>query len=140
MWTFKEIARIEQSFGTWYALVTLSKGGVPESFFLKFDAEPDAEQAAQAGADLALRKNLDEAPSAPGDSLTREDFFSRFTNAEIALIYKAAQQNDDLFAYVKKMEINPSINRSNADVIAGLQLLEAAGLLAAGRAAQILGA
>lgn len=138
-WSFLSVARIEQQWGQWYALVTLQKDA-PESFFLRFDAEPAPEQAAAAGADLALKKNIEEAPSAPGDSITREDFFGRFTNAEIAAIYAAAGQNADLFAYLKKAEINPSVNRRNADVIGGLQLLELVGLIGPGRATEILGA
>lgn len=140
MWTFSSVASIEQAWGQWYALVTLKKDGVEESFHLRFDAEPTAAQASAAGADLALKKNLEEAPAAPGDSIPREVFFGRFTNAEIAAIYQAATQNADLFAYLKKAEINPSVNRKNPDAIDGLQLLEAVGLLAPGRAAEILGA
>lgn len=79
------------------------------------------------------------APSAPGDSIPREVFFGRFTNVEIAIIYKAAAQNDLLFSLIKKMELNPNVNRTHADVINGLQLLEGAGLIGAGRAAEILG-
>jgi hypothetical protein len=138
-WSFLSVTRIEQQWGQWYALVTLQKDA-PESFFIRFDAEPTADQAAAAGADLALKKNIEEAPSAPGDSIARETFFGRFTNAEIAAIYAAAGQNPDLFAYLKKAEINPSVNRKNADVINGLQLLETIGLIGPGRAAEILGA
>lgn len=139
VWSFVEVARIEQQFGQWYALVTLAKEA-PESFFVRFDAEPTPAQAAAAGADFALKKNLEEAPAAPGDSIPREEFFSRFTNSEIATIYAAANSNADLFAYLKKAEINPSVNRKHAEVIDGLQLLEAVGLIAPGRAADILGA
>jgi hypothetical protein len=138
MWNFLETVRIEQSFGIWHALITLAKFGVPESFYLRFDSEPDTTSANAAGEALALRKNLDEAPVAEGDVMTREAFFSRFTNIEIARIYKAAESNDNLFAYVKKMELNPIIHKSNLDAIHGLQLLEAVGLIGAGRAAEIL--
>lgn len=140
MWTFRTTARIACDFGIWHALVTLENDGVPESFFINFrDREPTEAQAAAAGAALALQKNLAEAPSAPGDSLPREVFFDRFTNAEIAAIYRAAADNDDLFAYIKKLEMNPTVNRRNGDVIDGVQLLEAAGLIGPGRAAAILG-
>lgn len=139
MWYFLETVRIEQSFGIWYALVTLNKEGIPESFYLRFDSQPTMDAANAAGESLALKKNLEDAPLvAEGDSLSREAFFARFTNTEIATIYKAAATNDNLFAYVKKMELNPTIHKSNSDVISGLQLLEAVGLIGAGRAAQIL--
>lgn len=139
MWTFDSVARIEQNWNQWSALVTLTKDGLPESFYIKFHDEPTDNQVQSAGVELALKKNLEEAPNAPSDSMAREDFFGLFTNAEIAAIYRASQTNDDLFAYVKKLEINPTVNKNNADVIGGLQLLEQAGLLASGRADQIRG-
>lgn len=140
MWTFLTTARIENNWGQWCALVTLEKDGIPESFFVTFDAEPTLAQADTAGTELALRKTLKEAPSMGLLSITREDFFSRFTNSEIANIYRASAASDDLFAYVKKLEINPTVNINHPDVVSGLNLLESVGLLAAGRANQIRGA
>ena len=139
MWTFQKTEKVEQAFGQWYALVTLDNDGVPESFYLSFPSEPSAAEANAAGVAFTLKRNL-QSGAVVSDSITREDFFSRFTNTEIAAIYRASTQNDDLFAYVKKLEINPTVNKKNADVVAGLGLLEAVGLLGAGRAAEILGA
>lgn len=141
MWTFVEVVRIGQDFGVWYTLVTLSKGGTPESFFISFgDTEPDEQKAAAEGSRLALRKNLDEAPPAQGDSLPREAFLERFTATEFTRIYQAANVSPDVFMYVKKMEINPTVNRTNPVLIGGLQMLEQAGMLDhPGRAAEILG-
>lgn len=139
LWSFVRTAHMDVRFGTYYSLATLAKDGIHESFFIRHATLPTLEQAEIAGHELALRKNLEEAPLIETDVLSREDFLARFTNAEIAAIYRAAGVDDDVFAYVKKMELNPTIRRSNPDTQAGLAQLEAAGLLAPGRAAEILG-
>lgn len=139
MWTFVETVRTESNFGTWYALVTLTKDGSAESFYIRFGAEePSLAQADAAGVDLALRKNYQEAPPAPDDAMAREDFIDRFTNDEIAAIYRASDTDDAVFAYVKRMELSPVIRKSNAYTIAGVELLESATLIGVGRAAEIL--
>lgn len=137
MWQFVEVARIEQNWGKWSALVTLSKSGVPESSYLKFDTEPTAEQAAQAGHDHALRKNLDEAPEAPSRAVPRAEFVGRFLIAEIGAIYMAAASNASLLAFTKKLELYDDVNLDSVDVVNGLALLEQAGLIGAGRATAI---
>lgn len=139
MWSFVEVARIEQHWERWCALVTLIKAGVPESFFVKFDAEPTPEQAQAAGVDLALRKNLDEAPAAPERTVTRGEFVARFTLPEIGAIYQAAAGNALLLAFTKRLEMAEAVHLDNDDTLAGLTLLESAGLIASGRAAQIRG-
>lgn len=148
MWAYVKTVRVECEWGQWSALVTLARDGVEESFFVRFEREPTVEEADAAGTRLARQKSVADAPfgtlpdPVPAVNtmvLTREDFFGRFTNAEIAAIYRAAQSNDDLFAYVKKLEINPTIRRNAADVAGGLNLLEAVGLIGPGRAAMILG-
>lgn len=140
MWEFIEVVRIGQDFGQWYAQVTLSGNGGVESPFITFGAvEPTMQEVETQGRRLALQRNLTGAYVA-SDSITREAFFDRFTNTEIASIYQAANASADLFAYVKKLEMNPTVNTKNADVVNGLALLEQVGLLGAGRAAEILGA
>lgn len=134
MWTFCRTALVEQRFGVCYSLATLAKFGVEESFFIKHGQPPTLEQADAAGRELALRKNLDEAVAA-GDAMTREDFLGRFTNSEIARIYRAAAVDDNVFAYVKKMELNPTIRRNSLETQSGLAALEQAGLLDEGRTA-----
>lgn len=139
MWAFQSVARIEQQWGQWYALVTLTREEVPSSYYIQMGASEPSEQAASAaGAELARVKSLQDAYVA-SDSIAREDFLARFTNAEIARIYAAAGVNADVFAYVKKMELNPTINRTHPDVTGGLAMLAQADLLDhAGRADEIL--
>jgi hypothetical protein len=140
MWTFLEVANVAQEWGIWHALITLSKDGVPESFYLKFDAEPTLERAQQAGVDFARRKNIMEAPAAPeapSRSISRQDFVSRFLMSEIGAIYAASASNVNLLAFVKKLELYATVNLDNEDTRTGLQLLEQAGILGQGRAAEI---
>lgn len=139
MWSFVRTALMDVRFGTYYSLAVLNQDGNDESFFIRHPGEPTLEQADAAGRELALRKNLEDAPLIDTDVLTREDFLGRFANSEIAAIYRAAAVDDDVFAYVKKMELNPTIRKSNPDTQEGLARLEAGGLLAIGRAAEILG-
>lgn len=134
MWEFVEVVRTEQNWGRWSALVTLSKAGVQESFYLKFDGEPTPEQAEQAGRDYALRKNIDEAPEAPSRTISRSEFVGRFQITEIGAIYSAATGNATLLAFTKKLELNDTVNLDSDDCINGLALLEQAGLIGAGRA------
>lgn len=139
MWNFVRTALLDVRFGTYYSLAVLNKDGIDESFFIRHADQPTLEQADAAGRELALRKNLDEAPLIDTDLLSREQFFARFTNTEIAAIYRAAGVDDDVFAYVKHSEMNPTIRKSNPLTRDGLSKLEAGGLLAVGRAAEILG-
>lgn len=139
MITFSRIERIASDFGQWHALVVITKDGVEQAHFLRFDREPSAAQAEKAGKDHALRLNLAEAPNVSLTVVAREDFFARFTNKEISKIYRASNTNDDVLAFVKRLEMQPTLRLNHPDVTAGLQLLEAGGLLAVGRAAEILG-
>lgn len=138
MWTFSTVERTDESFGQWFALVTLVKNDVPESFYIKFDAQPSTEQAASAGTELALKKNLEEAAQVTS-ALTRAAFVERFSIAEIGRIYAAAPSSPLLLAFTKKLEFNDTIHLNNPDTIAGVNLLEQFGLLdGVGRASQIL--
>lgn len=138
MWTFVRTESAGFDWGVGWALVTLSKDGVDESFHLSFQSQPTIEQANEAGARYALQRSLAEAPPAPDDSMSQQDFFNRFTNTEIAAIYAAASSDGDVLAYVKRAEMTPRINRGNPFVVGGLNMFVTKNLLAAGRPAEIL--
>lgn len=70
--------------------------------------------------------------------LTRFKFIERFTPTEIKGILAAAKVNADLELYLWKMQQAQEVSLIDPETIIGVQTLEAAGLLAAGRAAQIL--
>lgn len=74
----------------------------------------------------------------PVASLSRLEFLRRFTPAERKAIFQARKNSFDLDDFMYLLELADSVRLDNADVTAGLALLEAGGLLATGRAAEIL--
>jgi len=72
--------------------------------------------------------------------LSKLDFMNLFTNAELVSIYTAAKTDVAVEVWVKKMEAAQTINLFHQDTIDGVNALEANGLLAAGRAKEILAA
>lgn len=71
-------------------------------------------------------------------ALTREQFLSRLTPEETAAILTAAKSNVALEAFVLRLTTASYINVTDLATEAGVQALEIAGLLASGRAEQIL--
>lgn len=86
----------------------------------------------------------DAAPLAADCKITRLAFLDRFTDAEAVAIdlasIGATQQAAGLRRYVAKVEAATFIDLQRADTRAGVQALEVVGILAAGRALQILDA
>lgn len=74
----------------------------------------------------------------PTPSIAKLDFMRRFTNAELAGILVTAQSVPLIAVYIKKLDAAISISLEDPDTIAGVQALESGGLLAAGRAVEIL--
>jgi hypothetical protein len=70
--------------------------------------------------------------------LNKTDFLRLFTNAELATILAAAQADPMVAVYQYKLSQAEVVRLSDPDLVAGLPALEAAQLLAPGRAAQIL--
>lgn len=70
--------------------------------------------------------------------LTSYAMLSRFTAAEIEAILAAADANALIRVWWEKFKLASSIDLNNADTIAGVTAFETAGLLTAGRAAEIL--
>jgi len=70
--------------------------------------------------------------------LTKLEYLRRFTQAERIAIRQAAAQNAVLDDYLKLLELAQEVNLSDPDAIAAVQMLEAYGLLAPGRAAEII--
>lgn len=66
------------------------------------------------------------------------DFQMRFTAAERVAIRTAAQSNGAVADYVALLAAAVAVNLTDALTVAGVQQLETAGLIAAGRSAQIL--
>ena len=76
----------------------------------------------------------------PQTRITAVAFKRRFTPTERIAIRAAAQANAQVYDYMDLLNSGLAVHVTDADVIAGLQALEAAGVIAAGRAAQILSA
>ena len=71
-------------------------------------------------------------------TITKLEYLRRFTTAERVAIRAAAAANPVLDDYLKLMELAQEINLDDADTIAAVQMMEQSGLIAAGRAAEIL--
>ena len=69
---------------------------------------------------------------------TKLEFFDRFTDAEQVAIYDAAKTVTAIQVWLDKFKLASDIDVTDPRTIAGINALEAAGLLAAGRAAEIL--
>jgi hypothetical protein len=73
-----------------------------------------------------------------GRVMTKLEYLRRFTAQERITIRTVAKTNPMLEDYMALMELASEIDTADADTKAGVQMLEAVGLLAAGRAAEIL--
>jgi len=89
-------------------------------------------------------ENIEDAPQTPERHITRLAFRQRFTAAEKAALTFAARQNTPegaaVQAYLDDVQAATFIDLDRPDTRAGVLALESAGLLAAGRATEILGA
>jgi hypothetical protein len=71
-------------------------------------------------------------------TLSKLDFLNRFTVDERVAIRTAAQSNAQVADYLGLLDAAQTVDLTDARTTAGVQALEAAGLIAQGRAAQIL--
>jgi len=70
--------------------------------------------------------------------LTHKQFMDRFTDSELAAIITAAKSSIELELWFKRFEMAQDILLNDPQTIAGVNALETAGLIAEGRAAEIL--
>lgn len=76
---------------------------------------------------------------APPSKLTRYEFISRFTPAERAAIMSAAKVSAEIEVFLFDLQMVPDVQLDSPQTIYAINALEAHGLIAAGRASQILG-
>lgn len=81
---------------------------------------------------------IPEESPAPSVPLTKLAFIDRFTDAELLAIREAAKTAPEVELWLWRFERAEDISLSDLRTIAGVQGLESAGLLAEGRAAEIL--
>jgi hypothetical protein len=79
-----------------------------------------------------------EAVPQPRASIPKIEYLRRFTQSERVAIRLAAAANHTVNDYVELLNATTTLHLDDPDVIAGVNSLESAGLLAAGRAAEIL--
>ena len=70
--------------------------------------------------------------------LTKLEYMNRFTDAELAGIYTAAKLSVAVEVWLEKFKLASEINLDDPRTATGVQALEANGLIATGRAAEIL--
>lgn len=70
--------------------------------------------------------------------LSKLDYLRRFTGEERVTIRQAAKVTPVLEDYLAMLELADEINTGDADTIAAVNMLEQAGLIAPGRAAEVL--
>jgi hypothetical protein len=78
------------------------------------------------------------APEPVRTVLSKLDYMNRFTDEELAGIYQAAKVSVAVEVWLEKFKLATDIDTTDPRTVAGCEALEAAGLLAPGRAAQIL--
>jgi hypothetical protein len=71
-------------------------------------------------------------------TLTKLEYMSRFTDAELVGIYTTAKTNVAVEIWLEKFKLASEINLDDQATVAGLQAMESGGLLTAGRSAVIL--
>lgn len=81
---------------------------------------------------------IDSQPQASGGILTRRGFIKRFTVSEYAAIKTAAQSNDTVDYYWQMFCLAEEIDTNDPDTVAGMTMLEQAGLIGPGRATEVL--
>jgi len=70
-------------------------------------------------------------------TLTKLEYMDRFTDAELAGIYTAAKSVVHVEIWLEKFKLATEVNLDDPRTLFGLQAMESAGLLAAGRAFEI---
>lgn len=71
-------------------------------------------------------------------TISKLEYLRRFTSEERIAIRQAAKVTPVLEDYLAMLELAQDINLDDVDTVAAVQMLESAGLIAAGRAAEVL--
>ena len=98
-----------------------------------------ATQAAEAAATQAAADATEAARiAALPRTITKLEYMNLFTEAELVAIYTAAKTSVLVEIWLDKFKLVSEVDLRDPTTAGGLQSMEAAGLIAAGRAAQIL--
>lgn len=72
-----------------------------------------------------------------GYVITKLDYLRRFTQAERIAVRAAAKQSPELEDYLSLLDLAENVDLQDPDIVGALAMLEYAGLIGAGRAAEI---
>lgn len=78
------------------------------------------------------------APTPALGQISKLSYMGRFTDAELASVYGAAKVSLAVEVWLERFKLSEFIDLSDPRTLAGLQALEANGLIGAGRALEIL--
>ncbi len=70
--------------------------------------------------------------------LTKLEYMERFTDLELQSIYTAAKTSVAIEVWLEKFKATTQVDLNDSRILTGLQALETAGLLAPGRAQEII--
>lgn len=72
-------------------------------------------------------------------TITKLEYMNRFHDDELAALYTAAKSVVQVEIWLEKFKVSEFIDLADPRTVAGVNALEAAGIIGAGRAAEILG-
>lgn len=116
----------------WYP-VTVTNLPVPTGKYITGYTTP-----VQTGPSITCEAIYSDIPVQMQMSLTRLEFMNRFTDAELEGIYTAAKSSVAVEVWLDKFKVATEVNILDTRTIAGVNSLETVGLLATGRASEIL--
>jgi len=100
--------------------------------------ETDVNAAMDATAVQAVQFSVTASDRATPERISRIEFLGRFTDAEMQAFITASKASPALEAYLIKIQSAEGVILTDASTVAGVHALEMAGLIATGRAAEVL--
>lgn len=117
----------------------LEDGKVIDLYAGKSDEQATAEHQAKLQDEEEARRRASASTAQPAPRpITKLAFMERFTDEELAAIYAAAKTDVRVEVWMDKLKLASEVDLADPRTQAGVQALEAMGLIAEGRAAQIL--
>jgi hypothetical protein len=110
---------------------TTSEVRIQDRLYVFLSAEPDFDASGYIGRQWTK-------PQPVGTKITRLAMRNRFTFAEKVAIETAAQSSASIKVYLDDLAASTFVDLSRPDTQAGVQLLESEGIIATGRASEIL--
>lgn len=141
---YQIIEKTQTASGKWQVRVVIDTN---TSTFLSFPSEPTQADIDREAETYALNARIAQLqnqpvqmiqPEASSTKISKLDYMSRFTDAELAAVYTMAKQVVQVEIWLEKFKLATDVDLADPRTANGLLALEAAGLLAAGRAAEIL--